>query len=111
MDEAIKNGIFNVRDYHDGNHKGRAAHVMMKEYMYLLNFSMWSFGKEFWPDGGSLEPEWANRARTPEGVFKHNPLGHALFMQYFDPVLSKPSTKTLRRMFQDNDQGVSGYIP
>jgi hypothetical protein len=32
-------------------------------------------------------------------------------MQYFDPVLSKPSTKTLRRMFQDNDQGVSGYIP
>ena len=111
MDEAIKNGIFNVRDYHDGNPKGKAAHIMMKEYMYLLNFSMWSFGKEFWSDGGSLEPEWANRARSPEGVLKHNPLGHALFMQYFNPALSKPSTKTLRSMFQDNDQGVSGYIP
>ena len=111
MDEAIKNGIFNVRDYHDGNPKGKAAHIMMKEYMYLLNFSMWSFGKEFWSDGGSLEPEWANRARSPEGVLKHNPLGHALFMQYFNPVLSKPSTKTLRSMFKDNDQGVSGYIP
>ena len=111
MDEAIKTGIFNVRDYHDGNPKGKAAHIMMKEYMYLLNFSMWSFGKEFWSDGGSLEPEWANRARSPEGVLNHNPLGHALFMKYFNPVLSKPSTKTLRSMFQDNDQGVSGYIP
>ena len=79
--------------------------------MYLLNFSMWSFGLEFWIDGGSLAPEWADRARTPEGVLKYNPLGHALFMKYFDPVLSRPNVKTLRSMFKDNDIGVSGYVP
>lgn len=111
MKEAIENGVFNVRDYYDGNPRGRGAHVMMKEYMYLLNFSMWSFGLEFWIDGGSLAPEWADRARTPEGVLKYNPLGHALFMKYFDPVLSRPNVKTLRSMFKDNDIGVSGYVP
>jgi hypothetical protein len=42
-------------------------------------------------------------------VLAENPLGHALFMKYFDPVLSKPDFTTLRSMFQDNDQGDSGY--
>ena len=32
-------------------------------------------------------------------------------MTYFDPVLSKPDFATLRSMFQDNDQGDSGYVP
>jgi len=44
-------------------------------------------------------------------VLAENPLGHALFMKYFDPVLSKPDFATLRSMFQDNDQGDSGYVP
>ena len=44
-------------------------------------------------------------------MLAENPLGHALFMTYFDPVLSKPDFATLRSMFQDNDQGESGYVP
>jgi len=83
---------------------------MMTEYMYLLNFSMWEFGKEFWGDGGSLAPEWSNKARTVQGVRKHNPLGYKLFMTYFNPVLSKPDIKTLRRMFKNHDKGESGYV-
>ena len=43
-------------------------------------------------------------------MLAENPLGHALFMKYFDPVLSKPDFATLRSMFQDNYQGESGYV-
>jgi hypothetical protein len=110
MKEAIDNKIFSVLDYGDGNPEGHLAPVMMKEYMYLLNFSMWSFGKEFWDNGGSLAPEWSDKARTPNDVLKHNPLGHKLFLTYFDPVLTMPSVQTLRSMFKDNDGGKSGYI-
>jgi hypothetical protein len=76
---------------------------------------MWEYGSEFWPDKdanglGMLEGEWADNVRTPEGVEENNPLGFALFNKYFAPVLSKPDIVTLRSMFQDNDQGLSGYI-
>ena len=75
---------------------------------------MWEMGKEFWPDKvngeGALEGEWSVTASDPAGVLAENPLGHALFMTYFDPVLSKPDFTTLRSMFQDNDQGLSGYV-
>jgi len=31
-------------------------------------------------------------------------------MTYFNPVLSKPDIKTLRRMFKNHDKGESGYV-
>ena len=110
MKEAINNRVFNVSDYGNGDPRGHMSVVMMTEYMYLLNFSMWGFGQEFWGDGGSLAPEWSNKARTAKGVRKHNPLGYRLFMTYFNPVLSKPDIKTLRRMFKNRDKGESGYV-
>jgi len=108
MQEAISSGIYSPP-------AETPNFVAIKEYTYLLNFGMWEFGSEFWPDKdandlGSLSPEWADSARTPEGIQSNNPLGYALFNTYFAPVLTKPSITALRNMFQDNDGGVSGYV-
>ena len=85
----------------------------MQEYTYLLNFTMWEFGQEFWDEEsngiGSLTGEWSDDARTPDGVLQNNPLGHQLFKTYFEPVLTKPDITTLKSIFQDNDNGLSGY--
>ena len=62
-------------------------------------------------EGGSLSPEWNDNARTPEGIQQNNPLGYALYNTYFAPVVSIPSKEVLRSIFQDNDQGESGYTP
>ena len=70
---------------------------------------MWEFS-EFW-EGGSLSPEWNDNARTPEGVLANNPLGYEIYNTYFKPVISIPSKELLRTIFQDNDQGESGYVP
>jgi len=111
MKEAIDNSVFGVSDYGNGDPTNpEFAGIMLKEYMYLLNYSMWEFGSTFW-DGGSLAPEWNDNSRTPQGIETNNPLGFALFNKYFAPVLSKPSIETLRDIFKDNDQGESGYIP
>ena len=115
MKEAIDNNVYNVRDFANGNPKNPdIAHVMMKEYMYLLNYNMWEFGKEFW-EGGSLAPEWNNNSRDPKGIKKNNPLGFKLFQKYFVPVLSKPDKNILRDIFKNGDKGdalagLSGYI-
>ena len=77
--------------------------------MYLLNWGMWEMSV-FWA-GGSLAPEWNDLMRTPAGILANNPLGYALFNTYFAPVLSKPNFATLNSIFQDKDQGLSGYIP
>ena len=52
---------------------------------------------------------WNDNARTPEGVLANNPLGYELYNAYFKPVISIPSKEILRAIFQDNDQGESGY--
>ena len=109
MKEAVDNGVFSLKDYGDENlDTPNTYQIASKEYLYLLNFGMWEFGREFW-ENGTLAPEWNDNARTPAGVQQHNPLGYALFNAYLKPVLSKPSLSSLRSIFQDNDGGSSGY--
>lgn len=109
MIEAYNNGVFDIEGY-GGNINNRDAWpVMLKEYQYLLTYGMWGFS-EFW-EGGSLSPEWNDNARTPSGILANNPLGYELYNTYFKPVISIPSKATLREIFQDNDQGDSGYVP
>lgn len=116
LKEAVDSGAFGISGYNDGDYTNPDTYaVASKEYTYLLNFGMWEYGSEFWPDKdanglGRLEEEWADNMRTPDGVKENNPLGYELFNKYFAPVLSKPDVSTLRSMFQDNDQGASGYI-
>ena len=115
--EAVDNGVLDPSGY--ANDPLNNPEDFMKaaiEYTYILNFSMWEMGKEFWLDKnasgeGVLEGEWSETASTPAGVLAENPLGYALFNTYFAPVLSKPDFTTLRSMFQDNDGGLSGYQP
>ena len=106
MEQAIDNGMYDAGalDPYDSTE----AHILMKEYMYLLNWGMWEMSV-FWA-GGSLAPEWNDLMRTPSGILANNPLGHALFEKYFAPVLSKPNFATLNSIFQDNDQGEAGYV-
>ena len=108
MKEAYTNGVFDIEGYGGDINNRDAWPVMLKEYQYLLTFGMWEFS-EFW-EGGSLSPEWNDNARTPEGVLANNPLGYELYNTYFKPVISIPSKEILREIFQDGDQGESGYI-
>ena len=107
LKQAIDNGVYDIGDKDFG--KKNTWPGLIKEYTYLLTYAMWEFS-EFW-DGGTLAPEWNNNSRTQEGLLSNNPLGYALYNKYFAPVISKPSKITLRSMFQDNDQGESGYQP
>ena len=108
MKEAYTNGVFDIEGYGGDINNRDAWPVMLKEYQYLLTFGMWEYS-EFW-EGGSLSPEWNDNARTPEGVLANNPLGYELYNTYFKPVISIPSKEILREIFQDGDQGESGYI-
>ena len=110
MKEAIDAGLYDPSGYAtDWATVADAAEVAYKEYMYLLNWSMWDMST-FW-DGGSLSPEWSDSLKTPAGMLTNNPLGHALFKLYFEPVLSKPDFGVLRDIFRDADAGVSNYQP
>ena len=108
MKEAIDSGMYAPDYAPEWDQSEDAAAVAYKEYLYLLNFNMWEMS-EFW-EGQSLAPEWNDAMRTPEGIQTNNPLGYELFNNYIKPVLSKPDFTTIRSIFQDNDQGESGYV-
>ena len=108
MKEAIDASLYDPSGYStDWATDAEAATVAYKEYTYLVNWSMWDMS-QFW-DGGSLSPEWDDSLKTPAGMLANNPLGHALFKKYFEPVLSKPNFAVMQDMLQDNDQGEHYY--
>ncbi|MDE0768293.1 MAG: hypothetical protein OSB19_07860 [Opitutaceae bacterium] len=92
--------------------------VAAKEYLYLLNFSMFEY-TGLWQDD-SLAPEWNDNMRTMAGIYTNNPLGYALHNTYIAPVISRPTIATINSIFgdgntpaQDNPAlaGVSNYFP
>tara|TARA_B110000240_G_C13508901_1_gene457960 strand:- start:1218 stop:4565 length:3348 start_codon:yes stop_codon:yes gene_type:complete len=114
MVEAINNNMFDLSGY-SGTFPGTDADfraLLMREYLYLLVLGEWNYITEF-VTGGSLQPEWHDNMRTPEGIAAAgaNPLGHALYTTHILPILTKPSKTNLRAIYQDNDLGVSGYVP
>ena len=108
MKEAIDAGKFDPSGYGPNwNTVADDAEIAYKEYMYLLNWGMWSMS-EFW-DGESLAPEWSDDLRTPDGIRVNNPLGWRLFKNYFKPVLTRPSFQRLKSIFQGAGVGDPMY--
>ena len=114
MVEAIDNNRFDTSGY-SGTFPGTDPEfraLLMREYLWLLVLGEWNYVTEF-VTGGTLAPEWHDNMRTPEGIAAagNNPLGHALYTTYIEPILTKPSTTNLRSIYKDNAEGVSGYTP
>jgi hypothetical protein len=116
MEEAYDAGMWDSAGYGGNAWKtdSDAFEVAAKEYLYLLNFSMFEY-TDLW-EGGSLSPEWNDSMRTQSGILANNPLGYAFHNTYISPVISKPSLTTIRSIFQDGDlgdptiAGASGYV-
>ena len=105
MLEAYDGGLWDSEGYGGDAWKSDPFmfEVAQKEYLYLLNFSMFEY-TSLW-ENGSLSPEWSDSVRTPSGILANNPLGYELFNTYIAPVISKPDLSTIRDIFQDGDVG------
>jgi hypothetical protein len=105
MQEAYDGGLWDSEGYGGDAWKSDPFmfEVAQKEYLYLLNFSMFEY-TSLW-ENGSLSPEWSDSVRTPSGILANNPLGYELFNTYIAPVISKPDLSTIRDIFQDGDVG------
>mgnify|MGYP002638944027 CR=1 FL=1 len=115
MKEAVDAGVFDPSGYAPNWETDADEFTLgIKEYLYLLNFSMFEY-TALW-SGGSLAPEWSDSMRTQAGILSNNPLGYALFNTYIAPIIAKPSLATIRSIFQDGDvgdpmvAGLSGYV-
>jgi len=116
MEEAYDAGLWDSSGYGGNSWKtdSDAFEVAAKEYLYLLNFSMFEY-TDLW-ENGSLSPEWDDSMRTQAGILANNPLGYAFHNTYISPTISKPSLATIRSIFQDGDlgdptiAGESGYV-
>jgi hypothetical protein len=116
MEEAYDGGMWDSAGYGGNAWKtdSDAFEVAAKEYLYLLNFSMFEY-TDLW-EGGSLSPEWDDSMRTQSGILANNPLGYTFHNTYISPAISKPSLATIRSIFQDGDlgdptiAGSSGYV-
>ena len=119
MVEAYDGGYWDPAGYGGAAFKtdADAFEVAAKEYLYLLNFSMFEY-TGLW-DGDSLAPEWADTVRTAAQIQTNLPLGYALFNSYISPAISKPSLTTINSIFGDGNTpaqddpslaGASGYV-
>ena len=105
MKEAYDGGLWDSEGYGGDAWKTdpEMFEVAQKEYLYLVNFSMFEY-TSLW-ENGTLSPEWNDSMRTPSGILENNPLGYELFNTYIAPAISKPAVTTIRDIFQDGDVG------
>ena len=105
MKEAYDGGFWDSEGYGGDAWKTdpEMFEVAQKEYLYLVNFSMFEY-TSLW-ENGTLSPEWNDSMRTPSGILENNPLGYELFNTYIAPAISKPDLSTIRDIFQDGDVG------
>ena len=105
MKEAYDGGLWDSEGYGGDAWKTdpEMFEIAQKEYLYLLNFSMFEY-TSLW-ENGTLSPEWNDSMRTPSGILTNNPLGHELYNTYIAPAISKPDLSTIRDIFQDGDVG------
>ena len=105
MKEAYDGGLWDSEGYGGDAWKTdpEMFEIAQKEYLYLLNFSMFEY-TSLW-ENGTLSPEWNDSMRTPSGILTNNPLGYELYNTYIAPVISKPEVTMIRDIFQDGDVG------
>ena len=105
MKEAYDGGLWDSEGYGGDAWKTdpEMFRIAQKEYLYLLNFSMFEY-TSLW-ENGTLSPEWNDSMRTPSGILANNPLGYELYNTYIAPAISKPDLSTIRDIFQDGDVG------
>ena len=105
MSEAYDGGLWDSEGYGGDAWKAdpEMFEIAQKEYLYLLNFSMFEY-TSLW-ENGTLSPEWNDSMRTPSGILTNNPLGYELYNTYIAPVVSKPDLITIRDIFKDGDVG------
>ena len=105
MKEAYDGGLWDSEGYGGDAWKTdpEMFRIAQKEYLYLLNFSMFEY-TSLW-ENGTLSPEWNDSMRTPSGILTNNPLGYELYNTYIAPDISKPDLSTIRDIFQDGDVG------
>ena len=105
MKEAYDGGLWDSEGYGGDAWKtdSEMFRIAQKEYLYLLNFSMFEY-TSLW-ENGTLSPEWNDSMRTPSGILTNNPLGYELYNTYIAPVISKPELTMIRDIFQDGDVG------
>ena len=70
---------------------------------------MWGYIEKYTEDF-SLDPEWSDDCLKDVSIRIANPLGHKLYHKYLNKVISRPS-ESAESIYQDNNGGVSGYIP
>ncbi|MAD59419.1 MAG: hypothetical protein CMB81_03705 [Flammeovirgaceae bacterium] len=100
MQEAIDKGIYDVSSYDDmkGDKEGY-NHVTTQEYAYWLVLAEWNY---FEPTGNKKQGLSGNdefKLGLPEEIASELPIGHQLYKDYVEKILSVPDKDLIVSLF------------
>jgi hypothetical protein len=100
MQEAIDKGIYDVSSYDDmkGDKEGY-NHVTTQEYAYWLVLAEWNY---FEPTGNKKQGLSGNdefKLGLPEEIAFELPIGHQLYKDYVEKILSVPDKDLIVSLF------------
>ena len=98
--EAIDKGVYNVSDYDEikGDKEGYNK-IITQEYAYWLILAEWDY---FLISGNKQEGMSGNREftlGTPNEIRNQLPLGHKLYEEYVEKILTKPDKNLIESLF------------
>ena len=100
MQEAIDNGVYDISSYDEmkGDNEGY-NHVITQEYAYWLILAEWDY---FVISGNKQEGMTGHgefTLGTPSEIQEQLPLGHQLYVDYVEKILSVPDKNTIISLF------------
>ena len=100
MQEAVEKGIYDISDYSDlKNDKDAYNKILTQEYAYWLILAEWNYfitaRKKM--DGISGNEEFI--IGTPNEISSKLPLGHKLYKNYVEKIISIPDSQTMLNLF------------
>ena len=99
--EAIEKGVYDVSDYDEikGDKEGYNK-IITQEYAYWLILAKWDyFDISGNTEGGSITGNNEFTLGTPDEIREKLPLGHQLYVDYIEKILTEPDKKFIESLF------------
>ena len=102
MQEAIDKGVYDVSSYDEmkGDREGY-NHVTTQEYAYWLILAEWDYFVFTGNKDNNMSGNGEFTLGKPSEIMEQLPLGHKLFTDYIEKILSVPDKNFIESLFPE----------
>ena len=99
MNEAVNKGIYDISSYDDLKNDEAYHRIITQEYAYWLILAEWDYYETAGKKESGMTGNGEFTIGTPSEIQTQLPLGHKLYKDYIEKILSIPNKANIIALF------------